>query len=127
MADIYTCISEFCDDTISVFTKELQGSDIQKSFLTRKAEFEIKREKLNKNDVNLCLVGTYSAGKSTFINALIGKRILPESINSETAKMFRIKNSEKPGVSFIIKKGIYDVYTINRALFNYEAKPLGLQ
>lgn len=108
VADIYTCISEFCDDTISVFTKELQGSDIQKSFLTRKAEFEIKREKLNKNDVNLCLVGTYSAGKSTFINALIGKRILPESINSETAKMFRIKNSEKPGVSFIIKKGDSD-------------------
>ena len=28
---------------------------------------------------------------------------------------------------FFIKKGIYDVYTINRALFNYEAKPLGLQ
>lgn len=108
VADIYTCISEFCDDTISVFTKELQGSDIQKSFLTRKAEFEIKREKLNKNDVNLCLVGTYSAGKSTFINALIGKRILPESINSETAKMFRIKNSEKPGVSFIVKKGDSD-------------------
>lgn len=105
VADIYTCISEFCDDTISVFTKELQGSDIQKSFLVRKEEFEIKREKLNKNDVNLCLVGTYSAGKSTFINALIGKRILPESINSETAKMFRIKNSTKPAVSFIIKKG----------------------
>ncbi len=108
VADIYTCISEFCDDTISVFTKELQGSDIQKSFLTRKAEFEIKREKLNKNDVNLCLVGTYSAGKSTFINALIGKRILPESINSETAKMFRIKNSDKPAVSFIVKKGDSD-------------------
>ncbi len=108
VADIYTCISEFCDDTIAVFSKELQGSDIQKSFLTRKAEFEIKREKLNKNDVNLCLVGTYSAGKSTFINALIGRRILPESINSETAKMFRIKNSEKPAVSFIIKKGDSD-------------------
>lgn len=108
VADIYTCISEFCDDTISVFTKELQGSDIQKSFLVRKEEFEIKREKLNKNDVNLCLVGTYSAGKSTFINALIGKRILPESINSETAKMFRIKNSTKPAVSFIIKKGNSD-------------------
>mgnify|MGYP003300324087 CR=1 FL=1 len=64
-----------------------------------------KKEKLNNSDVNLCLVGTYSSGKSTFINALIGKRILPESINSETAKMFRIKNAKEPAVSFIIKKG----------------------
>ncbi len=121
VADIYTCISEFCDDTISVFTKELQGSDIQKSFLKRKSEFEIKREKLNKNDVNLCLVGTYSAGKSTFINALIGKRILPESINSETAKMFRIKNSDKPGVSFIVKKGDSDKAIIANIVWD-EAK-----
>ena len=38
------------------------------------------------------------------------------------------KNSVVALVSlFFIKKGIYDVYTINRALFNYEVKPLGLQ
>ena len=38
------------------------------------------------------------------------------------------KNSVVALVSlFFIKKGIYDVYTINRALINYEAKPLGLQ
>ena len=108
VADIYSCISEFCDDTISALSKELQDSDIQKSFLKRKEEFDIKREKLNKNDVNLCLVGTYSAGKSTFINALIGKRILPESISSETAKMFRIKNGDKPVVTFIVRKADSD-------------------
>lgn len=105
VADIYSDISTFCDETLSVFDKELQNSDIKKSFLKRKAEFEIKKDKLNRSDVNLCLVGTYSSGKSTFINALIGRRILPESINSETAKMFRIKNSDSPSVSFIIKKG----------------------
>ncbi|MCQ2543537.1 MAG: dynamin family protein [Lachnospiraceae bacterium] len=105
VTDIYTAIAEFCDDTLDTFDKELQNSDIKKSFLERRSEFEGKKEKLNNSDVNLCLVGTYSSGKSTFINALIGKRILPESINSETAKMFRIKNSKKPAVSFVIKKG----------------------
>lgn len=108
VADIYSDISTFCDETLAVFDRELQNSDIKKSFLKRKAEFEIKKEKLNRSDVNLCLVGTYSSGKSTFINALIGRRILPESINSETAKMFRIKNSDSPSVSFIVRKGFSD-------------------
>ncbi len=105
VADIYSCINDFCEDTIEVFSNELKGSDIQKSFLVRKEQFEAKKENLEKNDVNLCLVGTYSSGKSTFINALIGKRILPESISSETAKMFRIRNCEEPSVSFFVKKG----------------------
>ena len=105
VTDIYTAIAEFCDETLDTFDKELQFSDIKKSFIARKSDFESKKDRLNNSDVNLCLVGTYSSGKSTFINALIGKRILPESINSETAKMFRIRNSKEPSVSFVIKKG----------------------
>ena len=102
--EIFSQINEFCDETITLFETELQGSDIQTLFQTRKEEFEKKRKKLNTNDINLCLVGTYSSGKSTFINTLIGKRILPESINSETAKMFRIQNDENVSLSFILKK-----------------------
>jgi len=103
VADIYECINNYCDDTIAVFDSELKDSDIIKTFHIRKAEFEQKRKQLNACDTNICLVGTYSSGKSTFINALIGKRILPESINSETAKMFRIQNDNKPSVNFHIK------------------------
>lgn len=102
VTEIFDKINSFCEDTIKVFDTELQDSDIKKSFQSRRAEFEIKREQLNKNDINLCLVGTYSSGKSTFINTLIGKRILPESINSETAKMFRIQNDSNPSVTFTL-------------------------
>lgn len=102
--EIFSKINDFCDETISLFETELKDSDIKDLFMNRKEEFENKRKKLTSNDVNLCLVGTYSSGKSTFINSLIGKRILPESINSETAKMFRIQNGEKPAVSFVLKK-----------------------
>ncbi len=108
VADIFNCINEFCDDTLTVFDTELEGSEIVSSFKNRKFEFEKKREQLNENDINLCLVGTYSSGKSTFINTLIGKRILPESINSETAKMFRIQNSSNPTVNFTMKKNDSD-------------------
>ncbi len=100
VAEIYSCISDFCDETLEVFETELKDSEILSTFHLRKEEFEKKRKQLNANDINLCLVGTYSAGKSTFINTLIGKRILPESINSETAKMFRIQTAEHPSVSF---------------------------
>ncbi len=106
--EIFTKINDFCDETISLFETELEGSDIKTLFQNRKEEFENKRKRLNCNDINLCLVGTYSSGKSTFINTLIGKRILPESINSETAKMFRIHNAENPAVSFTLKKNDSD-------------------
>ena len=102
--EIFSKINEFCDETISLFETELKDSDIKEIFQARKEEFENKRKKLTTNDINLCLVGTYSSGKSTFINSLIGKRILPESINSETAKMFQIQNNEKPAVLFTLKK-----------------------
>ena len=100
VAEIFTKINNYCQETLALFEKELNNSEIQSSFQIRKNEFEKKQQKLNASDINLCLVGTYSSGKSTFINALIGKRILPESINSETAKMFRIQNREIPSASF---------------------------
>ena len=49
-------------------------------------------ERLKSNTVNLCFAGVYSAGKSALINALLGYRILPESVKSETAKMFHIRS-----------------------------------
>ena len=132
VSDIFTKIKDFCDETIALFDEELKGSDIQKSFLIRKHEFEYKREKLSQNDINICLVGTYSSGKSTFINAMIGKRILPESINSETAKMFRIQNNANPSVAFNMKRKSRFVLPLNgrkerRNLFSLPMLPVHLR
>ena len=46
--------------------------------------------------IPLCVFGNYSAGKSTFINALIGVEILPSGGDPVTAKIFEIKNSDQP-------------------------------
>lgn len=40
--------------------------------------------------IPICVLGNYSAGKSTFINALIGHEILPSGDKAVTAKVFRI-------------------------------------
>ncbi|MBQ2101196.1 MAG: dynamin family protein [Lachnospiraceae bacterium] len=102
VTEIFSRISDFCDETLNLFDTELKDSEIQQSFQNRKQEFFKKREQMSCSDINLCLVGTYSSGKSTFINTLIGRRILPESINSETAKMFRIRNAMNPSVTFFL-------------------------
>ena len=41
-------------------------------------------------DVVLYVTGTYSAGKSTFINALIGEELLPSAVDPTTAHIFKI-------------------------------------
>lgn len=43
--------------------------------------------------VPICILGNYSSGKSTFINALIGHEILPNGINPVTARIFKIARS----------------------------------
>lgn len=46
--------------------------------------------------VPICVLGNYSAGKSTFINALIGSEILPSGIEPVTAKIYKISRSKYP-------------------------------
>ena len=46
--------------------------------------------------VPICVLGNYSAGKSTFINSLIGSEILPSGIEPITAKIYKIARSKYP-------------------------------
>lgn len=51
--------------------------------------------------VPICVFGNYSSGKSTFINALIGKEILPSGGDPVTAKTFKIQNSSQEDLARI--------------------------
>ena len=70
-----------------------------------------KIESMSDNKVSLCFTGVYSAGKSALINAMLGYRILPEKITSETAKMFQI-SSPKGGEAVKIIFDIDNVKTV---------------
>lgn len=72
---------------------------------------EEKITSLSDNRVSLCFTGVYSAGKSALINALLGYKILPEDIKSETAKMFRIYSPEKENKEKIVFD-LCNVYTV---------------
>lgn len=51
--------------------------------------------------IPICVFGNYSAGKSTFINALIGYEILPSGGDPVTAKIYEIRRSEHPDIARI--------------------------
>ena len=51
--------------------------------------------------IPICVFGNYSAGKSTFINALIGYEVLPSGGDPVTAKIYEIRRSEHPDVARI--------------------------
>lgn len=47
--------------------------------------------------IPICVVGTYSVGKSAFINALIGAEILPSACEATTARCYKITPSKENG------------------------------
>lgn len=62
-----------------------------------KAKIKRELEKFSdaSNDViPICVIGNYSSGKSTFINALIGHELLPSSDEPTTAKIYKISRSK---------------------------------
>ena len=95
-----------------LFDIPLENNNVRESAerFAQQIDEEIKniREKIDSltdNNVSLCFTGVYSAGKSALINAILGYRILPEAVASETAKMFKIyspKNNESVQIEFDI-------------------------
>ncbi|MER2189455.1 MAG: dynamin family protein [Solibacillus sp.] len=64
---------------------DVQGFNEVASFLKKKVE------RLEKRDFTIALFGAFSAGKSSFSNALMGERVLPVSPNPTTAAINKIR------------------------------------
>ena len=54
------------------------------------------RQKLSDNIFNVLVVGEAKRGKSTFVNALIGRDILPTDVDIATNQVFHISPAEQP-------------------------------
>lgn len=117
---IYDEIKSVAGDTVELFESELSEGSTKEIFRARKQKLDDKVTDIEQDNVNLCFVGTYSSGKSTFINAIIGSKILPEKIRPETAKMFRIKHAELPTVNFLVKRNHDDAGKIASLVWSEE-------
>ena len=56
---------------------------------------------ISKDVVPLCVIGNYSSGKSTFVNALVGQELLPSGDEPVTARVFQIRDSHDKGAGTI--------------------------
>lgn len=53
-----------------------------------------------KPSISLCVVGLYSAGKSAFINSIIGEELLPSASDPTTGKVCKITYGKKYKITF---------------------------
>lgn len=88
-------------EIIEVFNKLRPIIDLSES---NKEELKDNLDKFSDSSADqipLCVIGNYSSGKSTFINSLIGKEILPSGDEPVTAKIFKIHQLENSNNTFI--------------------------
>ena len=77
--------------------EELKSDEIKTAFQNAKS-----------NDFEVCVVATMSAGKSTLINAMLGKELMPSQAGACTAMITRIKDVDQQKDSFqaaVYRKG----------------------
>ena len=67
--------------------------------------FVTAQELLTKTNFNLVVCGKVKNGKSSFINALIGKNILPVCTNVATSQTFKIANADKDSCAVVYTNG----------------------
>lgn len=80
-------------DYIHLFSKVSRSSSIPDIDNFETFVLNVKKMSQNKsNDIIVC--GTISAGKSSFINSLIGTKLLPSKNEATTAKITSINNTE---------------------------------
>ena len=51
-------------------------------------------------EIPVCIIGTYSIGKSALINAIVGEEILPSAVKQCTAKNVKVINDKNFAISF---------------------------
>lgn len=62
-----------------------------------------------KPEISLCVMGLYSSGKSSFINSLIGKEILPSASDPTTAKIYKINSDDCTWLQFKFEGVVYRI------------------
>lgn len=88
-------------DVIKVF-KQLNPLIVESVKDRSKIERELDKFSDATNDViPICVLGNYSSGKSSFINALIGCEILPSGDEPVTARVFKISKSAQPDRAYV--------------------------
>jgi predicted GTPase len=95
---------------------ELQSTEISQHLNETKLQLE-------KDAFMLTVVGEFSRGKSTFINALLGSNVLPSKVKPTTAMINRIYYNDLPTYSLLYRSGNDAKKEISESEFRKLAAP----
>lgn len=101
------CIRDECfyNTACTVMPKIKEKFTLLKNTFKEYTEEEIAKLVYKYNDavkpsISLCVMGLYSAGKSAFINSIIGSEVLPSASDPTTARIYKINCDKKYQIRF---------------------------
>lgn len=98
---------------IDVLQKMINSQKVGGNLPQLPVELPLLFENLKKPGFTIVVSGEVNRGKSTLINAIIGRDILPTFDKETTSQVFKIKNSENESFRVVYENG--DVKTINQS------------
>lgn len=113
--DILSEVTKYFKSIKNIIANNIKASESKRLIDLQQERFD----DVSKTEIPVCVIGNYSSGKSTFINALLGCEVLPSSDKSLTAKIYEIRdsdNSEKADVQFIMNH-LEITITFNRGCY----------
>ena len=90
---------------LSNLLTELMGKDYVKADATIFQNMSDLQSDIAKDFYTVVVLGEFKRGKSTFVNALLGTRLLPMDVLPETATINAIMYSETPKLSVLYRDG----------------------
>lgn len=105
--DILALTKDVFEEVHPIITNIFREEDNSNEAIAIRREMKKVADSLD-DIIPICVFGNYSAGKSTFINALIGNEILPSGGDPVTAKIYEIKQSkyqDRSVIAFQFKEG----------------------
>lgn len=100
LKDIDYVVKELLSDK---FKQIVEGINEKTSVYKKYQELEQHYEEVKDAEFRVVVAGTYSSGKSTLINALIGHNVLPEADQTTTTKVCKVVHSRTVGSNIQLK------------------------
>ncbi len=103
-----SALEQFRGRATEVRTALLELSGVAASLGAKSLGDRIGRDlvkKLEEDRFHLVVVGEFNHGKSTFVNALLGRQALPVGVTPTTAAIHHIKYAEKPEATVVFTSG----------------------
>lgn len=87
----------------------LEAPDLQRQLAHTSGKLEERVrgriDRVERNLFRIGIVGEFSSGKSTFLNAVMGSSVLPSSIRPTTSVVNVVRYGEEPGLQILLESG----------------------